>query len=100
MTPDIPDLQQQRLAASTAVEVARKFVSEVVAPVCADLDRQANPEDCFSWDIVERGSDRGLRTLTLLPEYGGGGADCLTTAMVVEELAKVTWGSRWCSPKP
>lgn len=92
MTPDIPDPQQPRLAASTAVEVARKFVSEVVAPVCADLDRQANPEDCFSWDIVERGSDRGLRTLTLLPEYGGGGADCLTTAMVVEELAKGDMG--------
>jgi alkylation response protein AidB-like acyl-CoA dehydrogenase len=92
MTPDIPDLPQQRLAASTAVEVARKFVSEVVAPVCADLDRQANPEDCFSWDIIERGSDRGLRTLTLLPEYGGGGADCLTTAMVVEELARGDMG--------
>ena len=33
-----------------------------------------------------------MRTLTLLPEYGGAGADCLTTAMVVEELAKGDMG--------
>jgi alkylation response protein AidB-like acyl-CoA dehydrogenase len=79
-------------SAGTAVEAARKFVAEVVAPAAAGLDRQTDPEDCFSWDIVEQGSARGLRTLTLLPEYGGGGADCLTTAMVVEELAKGDMG--------
>ena len=89
---DMRDRQHRRLVAATAVEVARTFVAEVVAPVAADLDRKTNPEDCFSWDIVEQGSARGLRTLTLLPEYGGGGADCLTTAMVVEEIAKGDMG--------
>ena len=78
--------------AETAVETARKFVAEVVMPVAADLDRNTNPEDCFSWDIVEQGSQRGLRTLTLLPEFGGAGADCLTTAKVVEELARGDMG--------
>ena len=77
---------------ATAVEVARKFVADVVAPVSAELDRQTNPEDCFSWDIVEKGSERGLRTLTLTPAYGGAGADCLTTARVVEELARGDMG--------
>ncbi|MGH9253101.1 MAG: acyl-CoA dehydrogenase family protein [Vicinamibacterales bacterium] len=86
------ELQHRRLAAAAAVEVARTFVAEVVSPVSADLDRHTNPQDCFSWDIVEQGSARGLRTLTLLPEYGGGGADCVTTAMVVEELAKGDMG--------
>lgn len=76
----------------SAVERAREFAQTVVAPVSAELDRRTNPEDCFSWDIVEQGSTRGLRTLTLLPEYGGAGADCLTTAMVVEELAKADMG--------
>lgn len=83
---------QQRTAAEAAVDIARKFAMEVIAPVAADLDRNVAPEDCFSWDVVEAGSDRGLRTLTLLPEYGGAGADCLTTAMVVEELAKGDMG--------
>jgi alkylation response protein AidB-like acyl-CoA dehydrogenase len=92
MTFDTRELQQRRSATEAAVDIARKFVAEVIAPVAADLDRNVAPEDCFSWDIVEAGSDRGLRTLTLLPEYGGAGTDCLTTAMVVEELAKGDMG--------
>jgi acyl-CoA dehydrogenase len=92
MTFDTSQLAQRRAAAEAAVNIARKFAAEVIAPVAADLDRNVAPEDCFSWDIVEAGSDRGLRTLTLLPEYGGAGADCLTTAMVVEELAKGDMG--------
>jgi len=92
MTFDTSQLGQRRAAAEAAVDIARKFAAEVIAPVAADLDRNVAPEDCFSWDIVEAGSDRGLRTLTLLPEYGGAGADCLTTAMVVEELAKGDMG--------
>lgn len=80
------------MKAETAVETARKFVAASVAPVAADLDRKTNPEECFSWDIVEQGSERGLRTLTLMPEYGGAGADCVTTAMVVEEIAKGDMG--------
>src|SRR5215211_4383269 len=86
------EMQNRRLAAATAIDIARTFVAEVVAPVAADLDRRPNPEDCFSWDIVEKGNERGLRTLTLLPEYGGGGADCVTTASVVEEIAKGDMG--------
>jgi alkylation response protein AidB-like acyl-CoA dehydrogenase len=75
-------------AAHAAVAIARQFVTDSVEPVAAALDGKTNPEDCFSWEIVEKGSELGLRTLTLMPEYGGAGADCLTTAMVVEELAK------------
>ena len=74
------------------MDLARRFVVEVVAPVAADLDRKTNSEECFSSEIVERGSEYGLRTLTLLPEYGGGGADSVTTARVVEEIAKGDMG--------
>jgi alkylation response protein AidB-like acyl-CoA dehydrogenase len=80
------------MTAETAVAAARAFVADVVAPVAADLDRHPDPRDCFSWEIVEKGSERGLRTLTLLPEFGGAGADCLTTAKVVEELARGDMG--------
>lgn len=70
------------------LKTVRKFVTQVVSPVAAELDREADPGDCFSWEIVEKASEIGLRTLTLAPEYGGTGADSLTTAMVLEELAK------------
>ena len=79
-------------ASQTPVDVAREFVATVVSPAAAALDRQVNPEDCFSWDIVEEGSRRGLRTLTLLPAFGGAGADCATTAKVVEEIARGDMG--------
>ncbi len=70
------------------LRTARRFVAEVVAPVAAELDRAPDPEDCFSWDIVERADEAGIRTMTLAEEHGGSGADSLTTAMVIEELAK------------
>ena len=79
-------------ASPSPVDIAREFVRSVVSPAAAALDKHVNPEDCFSWDIVEEGSRRGLRTLTLLPEYGGAGADCLTTAKVVEEIARGDMG--------
>lgn len=70
------------------VETVREFVSEAVAPVAAELDRAPAPEDGFSWELVEKADGVGIRTLTLAQEYGGLGADSLTTAMVIEELAK------------
>ncbi len=69
-------------------ELVRDFVNRVVVPAAAELDQHPNPEDCFSWQIVEEASKVGLRTFTLDEEYGGPGADSLTTAMVIEELAK------------
>jgi alkylation response protein AidB-like acyl-CoA dehydrogenase len=70
------------------LKAIQKFVERVVAPRADELDQQPNPEDCFSWEIVEQASEAGIRTLTLSEEYGGLGADSLTTAMVIEELAK------------
>ncbi len=75
--------EQRRL-----LERVREFVAQSVAPVAADLDRRPNPEDCFSWEIVEAASRAGIRTLTLRPEFGGAGIDSPTAAMVIEELAK------------
>ena len=70
------------------LRTTRRFVQEVVLPRAPSLDRQEDPAACFSWEIVEKADAVGLRTLTLAPEYGGAGADSLTTAMVIEELAK------------
>jgi len=78
--------------ADEMVEVAVRFGAEVVAPLAAELDARPNPEDCFSWEIVEAASAAGLRTATLSPEYGGAGIDSLTTARVVEELGRADLG--------
>ncbi len=82
----------QQTRASEILEKAKRFAAEVVAPVAAELDAKVNPEDCFSWEIVERADAAGIRTATLAEEYGGAGVDSLTTAMIIEELAKADLG--------
>lgn len=77
---------------AAVVDLVRDFVAREVAPAAAGLDRHDRPEDCFSWDLVERASAAGLRTLTLDEEYGGSGVDFTTTALAVEELAKGDMG--------
>ncbi len=83
MTTPLLRPDQRRL-----IETVREFVAQVVVPVAAELDRRPNPEDCFSWEIVEAASRAGIRTLTLCREFGGAAIDALTTAMVIEELAR------------
>ncbi|MEK9966918.1 MAG: acyl-CoA dehydrogenase family protein [Alphaproteobacteria bacterium] len=70
------------------LDSVRRFVADEILPVAADLDANADPEESFSWDIVEKADAAGIRTMTLPEEWGGIGADYLTTGMVVEELAK------------
>jgi len=74
------------------LDTVRRFNEEVVLPVAADLDARADPEQSFSWEIVEKADDFGLRTMTLSEEWGGIGADSVTTAMVIEELGKADIG--------
>ena len=74
------------------LDTVRRFNAEVVAPVAAELDARADPEESFSWEIVEKADEFGLRTLTLSEDWGGGGADCVTTAMIIKELAKADIG--------
>ena len=74
-------------------EWIREFNTRVVSPVARDLDRHPSPEDCFSWDIVEAGDGIGLRTLCLSEDYGGALFDHVSTAVVIEELARADLGT-------
>jgi alkylation response protein AidB-like acyl-CoA dehydrogenase len=65
-----------------------RFVHDVVVPRAAALDADPDPEKSFSWEIVEKADEVGIRTMTLSEHWGGLGADSLTTAMVIEELGK------------
>ena len=69
------------------LETVRRFNEEHVTPCAAELDAQVNPEDSFSWEIVEAAQNIGLRTMTLSEAYGGLGIDSLTSVMVIEELS-------------
>ena len=70
------------------LETVGKFVEAEVRPRAAQLDAQADPAAGFSWEIVEKAHAVGIRTMTLSEKWGGLGTDSLTTAMVIEELAK------------
>ena len=74
------------------LETVKRFVKDEVTPRSAALDANQDPEKCFSWEIVEKAHEVGIRTMTLDEKWGGLGADSLTTAMVVEEIAKGDMG--------
>jgi alkylation response protein AidB-like acyl-CoA dehydrogenase len=82
---DIFILNQEQRA---ILETVARFVEKEVVPRAAQLDADPDPAHGFSWEIVEKAHAAGIRTMTLSEKWGGLGADSLTTAMVIEELAK------------
>lgn len=70
------------------LETVKRFVDDEVRPRAAKLDADPDPAAGFSWEIVEKAHALGIRTMTLSEKWGGLGTDSLTTAMVIEELAR------------
>jgi alkylation response protein AidB-like acyl-CoA dehydrogenase len=70
------------------LKTVARFVEQEVAPRAAKLDADPDPAGGFSWEIVEKAHELGIRTMTLSERWGGLGTDSLTTAMVIEELGK------------
>jgi alkylation response protein AidB-like acyl-CoA dehydrogenase len=71
---------------------ARAYGQEIVAPAAAELDAQVDPAAAFSWKLVEAANERGLRLAPLPVEFGGGGTDFLTSAVMLEEIAAADMG--------
>src|SRR5437867_3493104 len=63
----------------------REFALEVIAPRAEEMDRLEE----LPLDIVKQMAQMGLFGLPFPEEYGGQGADFLTFAIAVEELARV-----------
>jgi short-chain 2-methylacyl-CoA dehydrogenase len=63
----------------------REFAREEIAPVAEELDRDKR----FPYEIVAKMGELGLMGIPFPEEYGGGGADTLSYALAVEELARV-----------
>jgi short-chain 2-methylacyl-CoA dehydrogenase len=66
-------------------KVVREFADEVIAPRAEDFNRTEE----FPIDIVKEMGQMGLFGLPFPEEYGGQGADFLTFAIAVEEIARV-----------
>jgi short/branched chain acyl-CoA dehydrogenase len=63
----------------------RDFAEAEVAPVAEELDREKR----FPYEIVAKLGELGLMGIPYPEEYGGGGADNLSYALAIEELARV-----------
>jgi alkylation response protein AidB-like acyl-CoA dehydrogenase len=65
--------------------VVRQFAEDKLAPLAAEADQKAE----YSWPTFEALRAMELMALSFPEQYGGGGADVVTQALVVEELARV-----------
>jgi short-chain 2-methylacyl-CoA dehydrogenase len=72
---------EQRLLRDTV----RDFARNEIAPVAEELDRTKS----FPYEVVAKMGGLGLMGIPFPEEYGGGGADTLSYALAVEELARV-----------
>jgi len=74
--------EEQRILQRTI----REFAHEELKPLSRELDLKADPRECFSWGLVDKASELGLRTAVLPAEIGGAGLDLVTTVIALEEL--------------
>ena len=76
------DLTEEQQQIRTLV---RDFADGEVRPVAAELDREKR----FPYEIVAKLGELGLMGIPYPEEFGGGGADNLSYAIAIEELARV-----------
>jgi len=64
-------------------DLARQFTQNEIVPVAAEADR--NEE--YPWEVVEKAHAIGLINITVPEEYGGGGLGYFEDSLVAEEIA-------------
>ena len=79
MNFDLSD--EQRLLRDTV----RDFARNEVGPRAEELDRTTS----FPYELVAKMGELGIMGIPFPTEYGGGGADTLSYAIAVEELARI-----------
>ncbi|MEO6713212.1 MAG: acyl-CoA dehydrogenase [Mycobacteriales bacterium] len=65
-------------------ETVRALADAKIAPRAAEVDATAE----FPWDVFAELKRAGLVAVHIPEEYGGGGADAIASAIVVEEVAR------------
>jgi len=76
------DLTEEQRAIA---EMVRDFARERVAPRAEEMDR----DEAFPYDLVSQMAQLGLFGLPFPEQYGGSGADTVSYALAVMELARV-----------
>jgi len=66
-------------------QTVREFAVERVAPRAEQMDR----EEAFPYDLVKEMAEIGLMGLPFPEQYGGAGADTVSYALAVMELARI-----------
>jgi alkylation response protein AidB-like acyl-CoA dehydrogenase len=66
-------------------EQARQFATQEVAPLSCEADEQGT----FPLHVVPRMGELGFLAVPVAPEYGGGGLDYVSYAILCEELGRV-----------
>jgi len=65
-------------------KAAREYAENRIVPVAAECDEKNETPVELLRDMILQ----GYSTMTIPEEYGGGGLDCLTACLVVEELSR------------
>lgn len=68
----------------TMQKAAREYADKKIIPVAAEYDEKEETPVELLRDMIAQ----GFSTMTIPEEYGGGGMDCLTACLVVEELSR------------
>ncbi len=67
-------------------KTVREFAEKEVAPKTEEMDRTNE----FPWDVYRKAAKLGLIAMGLPEEFGGSNSDCLSLAIVVTELARIS----------
>lgn len=66
-------------------DLARDFAQKEIAPIAAKIDETGE----FPIATVKKMGELGLMGIEMPPEYGGGGLDCISYVLAMEEISKV-----------
>src|SRR3954452_2802001 len=66
-------------------DAVRELAEEKIAPRAADIDQSGE----FPWDVVELLAEHDFFAAPFPAEFGGLGADMISSLLVVEELSRV-----------
>ncbi|MCK5916541.1 MAG: acyl-CoA dehydrogenase family protein, partial [Deltaproteobacteria bacterium] len=68
-------------------DLARKFANNEMRPILQEHEKQRHTPE----HLIKKLADLGLLGAHLPKEYGGSGLDYLSSAIIWEELSKVSW---------
>ncbi|MGE5262420.1 MAG: acyl-CoA dehydrogenase [Acidobacteriota bacterium] len=66
-------------------DLAREFAQKEIAPIASRIDETGE----FPRETVKKLGELGLLGIEVPQEYGGGGLDCLSYVLAIEEVSKV-----------